>query len=74
VQKSQQALGNHPGILVHQQDRAEADQQNKNAFDEFEGSDQPQNTPLRRMHTGFRCRRGHATALGIFRISRPPQN
>jgi len=72
VQQRQHTLGDHPRILVHQEDRAQANQQNKDAFGEFEESNQPQQTPLRWTETDFRCRRGHAAALVILRVPRPP--
>jgi hypothetical protein len=38
VKQRQQALGDHPSVLVHQQNGAQANQQNKDAFEKFEGS------------------------------------
>jgi hypothetical protein len=38
VKQRQKTLGDHPGVLVHQQYRAYADQQNKDAFRKFYGS------------------------------------
>ena len=60
VQQGQQTLGNHPGILVHEQNSAQADQQNKDALGEFEGSNHPQQISLGAVQVDFRCRREHA--------------
>jgi hypothetical protein len=38
VKQRQKTLGDYPGVLVHQQHRAYADQQNKDAFRKFYGS------------------------------------
>ena len=73
VKQRQKTLGDHPGVLVHQQDRADADQQNKDAFGKFYGSHQPQEASLRGTEDGFRYRRRHAAALATLRISRSPQ-
>src|SRR5579863_4819997 len=70
VEASQQALRDPPGILVNEQDGTESDQQNENTLAELEGSNQPQQTPLRGVVIGFRCRRGHPVAKTNVRISR----